>query len=201
MFPCPVGIPEKGIQGSPSTSNTKGDGLTIMDGADVSRKRSWPRQAEHTQRWKSAKVLSESESDSDKESPEEAWVYDDRDPKEESPQHLSADPGPSTKRRRKAPSGETSSTAALGPLDPTGVHLFCPEGIHHPHTAEWFPFKHIYQFLKHWIRKPLSKEACSKMRSECPPPPRCPMVSLKHLPWTPMWLPSCLRRPGVPGRG
>lgn len=58
--------------------------------------------------------------------------------------------GPHSKRQREDTSRFSSSAATLGPVDPSGLPLFC---------SEWIPSKYVSQLLRHWVRRPLSKKA------------------------------------------
>ncbi|XP_044148680.1 uncharacterized protein LOC122937730 isoform X2 [Bufo gargarizans] len=77
-------------------------------------------------------------------------------------------PRPSTSGSVGASTSAPNSASSL--VDPSGNPLFDPDALHHPRSAEWMPVAHVSDYLEHWVRRPLSKEARSKLRAECPRP-------------------------------
>lgn len=55
-------------------------------------------------------------------------------------------------------------------LDHKGLPLLDPDDLHHPWSVEWFPSECVGPYLEHWVRRPMSQEAQSKLRAECPHP-------------------------------
>ncbi|XP_044129980.1 uncharacterized protein LOC122945009 [Bufo gargarizans] len=143
------------------------------DSALRSRKRALPRQAERTRKWKCARAQTgdvDSDIESDMEAYAEASGHSDGDIEIEMESELPGTSGP-----RPSTSGSVGASAAAPnvvstPVDPSGNPLFDPDALHHPRSAEWLPVAHVSDYLEHWVRRPLSKEARSKLRSECPRP-------------------------------
>lgn len=144
---CPV--PQDVLIGAPPAT---------QEGVPRSRKRAL-RQAEKTRSWKCARAQSPTDSEPEPSDGE----YPDYVSEEDCPVSAPSVPVPSTSSAR-----DTVSGAAL--TDPAGEPLFNPDILHHPRSAEWAPSDHIAKYLEHWVRQPLSKEARSKLRAECPRP-------------------------------
>ncbi|XP_044146872.1 uncharacterized protein LOC122935173 [Bufo gargarizans] len=142
--------------------------MTTPDDALRSRKRACPRQADKSRVWKHARALADAVSDSDlgsgPEVPAEATDFSEED---DSP--LGSDPI-ATPPAVPLTKDSSSASADNFPLDSSGAPMFDPEALHHPRSAEWLPDTQISSYLEHWARRPLSKEARSKLRAECPRP-------------------------------
>ncbi|XP_044128788.1 uncharacterized protein LOC122922292 [Bufo gargarizans] len=139
------------------------------DSALRSRKRALPRQAERTRKWKCARAQTDdidSDVESDMEAYAEASGQSDGEMESEFPDD--AGPRPSTSGSVGAPATAPNTVSTL--VDPSGIPLFDPDSLHHPRSAEWLPVAHVSDYLEHWVRRPLSKEARSKLRAECPRP-------------------------------
>ncbi|XP_044158212.1 uncharacterized protein LOC122944062 [Bufo gargarizans] len=159
------------VQPPHASRTTENDGnVPSTDNALRSRKRACPRQAERARGWKSARSQPERVSDSDRESDEEAQRYS-LHGSEEDLTGVAVDPvdvdlpPPPTAAFPDAPSGSADPL-----LDPLGDPMFDPNALHHPRSSEWLPATHVAQYIESMARKPLTKEARTKLRAECPRP-------------------------------
>ncbi|KAJ1109933.1 hypothetical protein NDU88_007290 [Pleurodeles waltl] len=54
--------------------------------------------------------------------------------------------------------------------DSLGHALFEPSDVKHPHSAEWWPMRHMAECIKQKIKKPLERNDKNIMRAECSHP-------------------------------
>ncbi|XP_044134250.1 uncharacterized protein LOC122936383 [Bufo gargarizans] len=139
------------------------------DCVNKSRKRANPRPAERVRSWKTARALPDPVSDSDAESVEEAgenWSTHSGDELAD----IAVDTALEDPSLTTGVITEPLEVAKDTVIDPMGDPLFNPDQLHHPRSSEWLPATHVTQYLEARIRTPLSKEARSKLRAECPRP-------------------------------
>ncbi|XP_044156772.1 uncharacterized protein LOC122943252 [Bufo gargarizans] len=139
------------------------------DSALRSRKRALPRQAERTRKWKCARAQTD-DIDSDVESDMEAYAEASGQSEGEMESEFPDDAGPRPSTSGSVGASATAPNTVSTLVDPSGIPLFDPDSLHHPRSAEWLPVAHVSDYLEHWVRRPLSKEARSKLRAECPRP-------------------------------
>ncbi|KAJ1112969.1 hypothetical protein NDU88_001229 [Pleurodeles waltl] len=54
--------------------------------------------------------------------------------------------------------------------DPLGQVLFEPSDVKHPRSAEWWPMRHVAEYIRQKIRNPLERNERNVMRAECSHP-------------------------------
>ncbi|XP_044128751.1 uncharacterized protein LOC122922247 [Bufo gargarizans] len=169
LMPAPTN-PQPAIE-PPAQENLIGVIQATQDSALRSRKRALPRQAERARTWKSARALTY-DIDSDNESDMEAYAEadDHSDGELETEQEFPGTSGPRPSTSGSVGASTSAPNTASSLVDPSGNPLFDPDALHHPRSAEWMPVAHVSDYLEHWVRRPLSKEARSKLRAECPMP-------------------------------